>query len=271
MRPGVSMVRFAVLLLLFLAGCAAQSATSCLPAGAADCPVYKAPEDGASCHPCAVAATAPAPLALPPGFQPWAEGFDGDMRFVVGDGVKITLPYYPEETTTTTVAPDGNLYIGLLGPVPAAGRTPADLAAELKRRYSRYLRFPDVGVVPTGFESRLVYVGGEVDKPGAYPLKGPTGALEAIFAAGGFRDTANRGEVVLIRRGPNDLPMLRILDLKSFAADGTPSENTLLRPFDIVVVPKSAIAKLNLFISQYVEQVVPFNQNFSYVILNAGH
>lgn len=76
---------------------------------------------------------------------------------------------------------------------------------------------------------------------------------EAIFEAGGFQNTADRSRVVLIRRGPNDLPMLTIFDLTAFAADGTPTGNTILRASDIVVVQTSAVAKLNLCISQHDE------------------
>ncbi|WMS43690.1 polysaccharide biosynthesis/export family protein [Acuticoccus sp. MNP-M23] len=210
--------------------------------------------------------TAIAP-AIPNGFLPWAEGFGGSLRFVIGDEVRITLPFYEEENVTTQVAPDGNIYLELIGAVLANGRTPEALSAELEQKYSEYLRFPQVGVVPTAFASRQVYVGGEVENPGVYPLTGPTGVLEAVFQAGGFEFTAKREHVVLIRRGPDNLPMMRFLDLKAFARDGVPTENTLLEPFDIIFVPRSQIAEVNLFIAQYIEGVIPFNQNFVYTLL----
>nr|WP_255720166.1 polysaccharide biosynthesis/export family protein [Acuticoccus kalidii] len=260
-----------VALALFLSACASQqSGDVCAPQSAAACPVYKAPEDarGACAPACASRGAAPVTaMPVPSGFQPWAEGYDSGMRFVVGDTLKVTLPFYDDEDVTTTVAPDGNIYIGLVGKVHAAGRTPEALQADLEARYGKYLRFPDVGVIPTDFGNRQVYVGGEVSDPGAYPLNGQTGVLEAVFLAGGFEDTAERKNVVLIRRGPNDLPMMRFLDLQSFSRDGTPTENTLLQPFDIVIVPKSRIAKINLFVDQYIEGVIPFNQNFSYVLI----
>ncbi|MBJ3778589.1 polysaccharide biosynthesis/export family protein [Acuticoccus mangrovi] len=264
------MHRLAVLILLLaLTACATQGGDApCVSAtSVSGCPVYKAPEDAlAPCTPTCQAPSEPIAPPLPSGFQPWAEGFQDELRFVVGDELQVKLPFYEDEDVETKVAPDGNIYIGLIGEVQAVGRTPASLEAELEKRYSRYLRFPDVGVVPTGFGSRQVFVGGEVKEPGAYVISGPTGVLEAVFQAGGFLTTANTENVVLIRRGPNDLPMLRYLDLKSFANGGTPTENTLLRPFDIVFVPKSGIAKLNLFIKQYIEGVVPFNHNFNYTL-----
>lgn len=258
-------------MLTVLSACANQPGEPCPPGGsAAPCPIYKAPDDAAlapACGPCG-APTAPVEdkFPVPRGFQPWAEGFDDELRFVVGDELRVTLPFYEdEEDVTTAVAPDGNIYIGLLGKVNAINRTPGELEADLERRYSRYLRFPEVGVVPTNFTNRQVFVGGQVKTPGAYALRGPTGVLEAIFEAGGFNDESHQRNVILIRRGPNNLPMMRFLDLRSFATDGTPTENTLLRPFDIVFVPKSPIAKINQFVEQYIENVVPFNHNFTYL------
>lgn len=281
------MHRLAVLAaLVLISACSARDADPCLGAGAhaapaEPCAIYKSPKDAAfvphECRPTPPAHCAPQehappaqPLAVPNGFQPWAEMPNDPLNFVIGDEIRVTLPFYEDEDSTTTVAPDGNIYIGLIGGVRAAGRSPLALERDLERRYSEFLRFPEVGVVPSAFESRLVYVGGQVDNPGAYPLTGPTGALEAVFQAGGFLSTAYTRQVVLIRRGPNDLPMLRILNLRDFANDGTPTENTLLRPFDIIFVPRSPIAKLNLFVQQYISQVVPFNQNFSYVLFDAS-
>ncbi len=262
----------ALAVLWLLSGCATPPANPCPPGTAASpCPVYKTPEEAAlapACTPCGATSSQPAfnAFPVPRGFQPWAEGFEGDMRFVVGDELRVTLPFYDDEDVTTSVAPDGKIYVGLIGGVAAAGRSPGDLERDLERRYAEYLRFPDVGIIPMNLSNRQIFVGGEVRNPGALPLRGPTGVLEAVFAAGGFEDTAYMRNVVLIRRGPNDLPMMRFLDLKTFANEGTPTENTLLQPFDIVFVPKSPIAKVNQFVEQYIEGVVPFNQNIQYTI-----
>ncbi|MEM7694603.1 MAG: polysaccharide biosynthesis/export family protein [Pseudomonadota bacterium] len=266
------MARLAALFLTLLVGACAAHTADCTPAPV-DCPVYKAKEDaaGAPCAPpCGPAAPqTPVAPAIPTGFLPWAEGFEGALRLVIGDELRITLPFYEDEDVTATVAPDGNIYLELLGAVRANGRTIGGLEKDLEARFARFLRFPEVGVVPNNFASRQVFVGGEVENAGVYPLSGPTGVLEAVFQAGGFLETADQKRVVLIRRGPNNLPMLRYMDLKSFANDGTPTENTLLAAFDIVVVPQSGIAKVNQFVRQYIEGVVPFNQSFNYTLLTA--
>ena len=191
------MHRFAVVaaLLITLVGCATHHpAGPCPPVGATPCPVFKGPDDakGAPCAPACTEPDTPEAPPVPNGYLPWAEGFSGSLRFVIGDEVQITLPFYEDEDVTTTVAPDGNIYLELIGAIVANGRTPQSLEAELEQRYARFLKFPQVGVVPSAFASRQVYVGGEVTTPGVYPLVGPTGALEAVFQAGGFENTAHK-------------------------------------------------------------------------------
>lgn len=256
----------ATALAIALSACASNEGTAPCTATDGSCPVYKSPLDEPS-RP-APTPTQLAATPLPHGFLPWAEGFEGELRFVIGDEMRVTLPFYDDEDVSTTVAPDGNIYLELIGAVAADGRTPASLERELETRYAKYLRFPDVGVVPSAFASRQVFVGGQVKNPGVYPLTGPTGVLEAVFQAGGFLDTSRQNNVALIRRGPNNQPMLRYLDLKAFSSEATPTQNTLLTPFDIVVVPKSNIAKVNQFVEQYINNVVPFSHNFGYNLVD---
>ena len=59
-------------------------------------------------------------------------------------------------------------------------------------------------------------VGGAVKQPGIIPLRGPRGVVEAVIGAGGFEHDARMNEVVLIRRGPGNRPMLRTVDVRSF-------------------------------------------------------
>ncbi|WP_453961550.1 polysaccharide biosynthesis/export family protein [Amorphus suaedae] len=200
------------------------------------------------------------------GFRPWNEGVAADFRFVIGDEVTINLPFYEEESATTQVAPDGRIYLSLIGSVIAQGRTPKELEQELEERYRKYLRFPTVGVVPKSFGSRQVFVGGEVERPGALSLPGPLGVMESVIMAGGLKDTAGLRKIVLIRRSPEGPPMMRIVDLDQFTDSAAPAENVILQPYDIVFVPRSTIAEVNLWVDQFINKTVPFSRGFSYTI-----
>lgn len=217
-------------------------------------------------QPAIIVPTAYADPGVVHGFRPWNEGVTADFRFVIGDEVTINLPFYEEESATTQVAPDGKIYLSLIGSVMADGRTPKELERELEERYRKYLRFPTVGVVPKSFGSRQVFVGGEVERPGALAIPGPMGVMEAVIMAGGLKDTAGLRKVVLIRRSPEDQPMMRIVDLDRFTDSAAAAENVILQPYDIVFVPRSTIAEVNLWVDQFINKTVPFSRGFSYTI-----
>jgi protein involved in polysaccharide export with SLBB domain len=122
-----------------------------------------------------------------------------------------------------------------------------------------------VQVLVRGFASQRVFVGGEVNSPGIYPIPGRVGIAEIVMLANGFRDTARQDSVVLIRRRSDGLPMLRVVNVSRFMG-GQDGGDIPLSGSDIVFVPKSSIAEVNLFIEQYVNRVLPFNRNFSYTI-----
>lgn len=124
------------------------------------------------------------------------------------------------------------------------------------------LRPSDVVYVPKTEIS--VYVGGEVTRPGVIPLNGELTALAAIFQAGGFRETAKTSEVLLLRNGGKDKPIVAKLTLDD-VMKGKP--DSVLRPYDILFVPKSRIAKVDKFVDQYIRQLIPLNLSagFSYI------
>ena len=99
-------------------------------------------------------------------------------------------------------------------------------------------------------------MGGEVKQPGLVPLRSRLSSLKAVLAAGGFRDTAQLTHVVVLRDAGGH-PAIFELDVKKILA-GEESD-LLLRPYDVVYVPKSKIARANLFVEQYIKRVIPLN------------
>ena len=139
--------------------------------------------------------------STPDAFAPWTEE-KTEYTVGVGDEVEVKLPYNAEFSDRVTVGPDGRFTLPLIGEVRAEGRTVADLTAELDSRFSQDLRSPRVQVAIRNYVSQRFFVGGEVTKPGVYPLQGRIGLMEAITMANGngSLDTARMSKVVLIRR-----------------------------------------------------------------------
>jgi len=173
-----------------------------------------------------------------------------------GDGVDIKFFYNPELNDSQTVRPDGKIALQLVGEVTAQGKTPAELRDELKNLYAPQLKNPEVVVIVRALVDRRVYVGGEVKTPGLLPLPGRLTALEAIMQAGGFDPkTACVSNVVVIRH-KDGKRYGGTINFKE-ALQGRNGNPFYLEPNDIVYVPRSTIAKVNLWIDQYINKIVP--------------
>jgi protein involved in polysaccharide export with SLBB domain len=87
--------------------------------------------------------------------------------------------------------------------------------------------------------------------------------VQAIFEAGGFRTDAKMSEVLIISRGADNSPVARKVDIKKALKNELPQEETLLKPYDVVYVPKSAIVKANEFV-YHIYKFVPPNIWFGF-------
>jgi polysaccharide export outer membrane protein len=204
--------------------------------------------------------------AEPVGFVdiPYATWTDAEpeYRLYPGDQLDVTVLSAPELNRSVVVQPDGRITMPLVPPMMVADRSPAQVEAMLSQAYASQLIRPDVSVALKQATTLKVFVGGEVDKPGVYDMPGDIDALQAVIMAGGFRNTAKAHEVVILRRGPGGVAMMRTADLTRAArhagADAVP-----LRRFDIVYVPKTGLAEVAAFFAQ-IRDALPFQ--FSYVI-----
>lgn len=180
-----------------------------------------------------------------------------EYRIQPGDMLDIKFFYSPELNEQMPVRPDGRIALQLAEEVQAAGMTPGELTKALKEIYSKELKKPDVVVIVRSFGNQRIYVDGEVAKPGLLSLTGPTTVLQAIAQAGGFVYTGRATDVVVIRRGPENQPVAMLVNMEK-VYDGTDlGQDIYLKPFDIIYVPKTAIANANLWIEQYLTRMVP--------------
>jgi polysaccharide export outer membrane protein len=152
----------------------------------------------------------------------------------------------------------------LAGRVMVADLTTQEAEAVLEEALASQLREPDIEVRPTGYGARQVFIGGEVGQPGVYELPGDIGALEAVLMAGGFKDTAKRRAVVVVRRTLDGGAMMRVADLQSGLDDPVLNDRMPLKRFDVVFVPRSTIAEVNVFMRQYVRDALPVNFGLYY-------
>ena len=147
----------------------------------------------------------------------------------------------------------------LVREITAAGQTPAQLTDLLREKYASELQRPEITVIVRSFGSQRVYVDGEVARPGILPLVGFTTILQAISQAGGMKETARKSQVVIIRRSEDNKPLVSSVNLNK-VIDGTDMlQDIPLKPFDIVYVPRSPIANVNVWVDQYIRRNIPIS------------
>ncbi len=174
-----------------------------------------------------------------------------------GDELEIKFAYAEQFNELQRIRPDGNIELQFIGEVSAAGKSPAELREELKEKFSKHLKHPQLAVIVRSFNEQRVYVGGEVNTPGMIPLPNQMTALEAIMQAGGFdMETAKTGNIVVIRHDTDGMRQGYALNLNK-ALKGDHVSTFYLQPRDIVYVPRSTITKINQFTEQYVNKLVP--------------
>ena len=189
---------------------------------------------------------------------------DSGYKYIIqpGDTIEVKFFYSQDLNDNVLVRPDGNISLQLVDDVYAAGLTVGELDKKLTKLYSNKLPDgADVSVIMRGFSDERVYISGEVSNPGEYDLKHKLTALQAITSAGGFTDDSKRDAVLLIRQREENIPDVFLIKMKDIDITtlGKGNTYTYLYPRDIVYVPKSNVAKVDLFMDQYVRDVLMFN------------
>ena len=162
-------------------------------------------------------------------------------RIAPGDTVQIFVWRNPEVSTSVPVRPDGLLSAPLLEELPAAGKTPAELARDIENELSTYLRDPLVTVIVNGFVGTYreqIRVLGEASDPKAILYRDSMTLLDVMISVGGLTDYAdgNGSTLVRVEDGKQAQYRLRIDDL---IRDGDIGANVDMRPGDIVIIPEA--------------------------------
>ena len=144
-------------------------------------------------------------------------------RLGPGDRLRITVFNQPTLTSTYAVDASGNVTMPLIGAVPAAQSSPAELKRLIETRLGKdYLREPNVSVEVEGY--RPFFIFGEVNQAGQYPYVAGMTAEQAVAIAGGFTPRARQNSVELARRDDAGVARVRV------------PMTTVIRPGDTVFV-----------------------------------
>jgi polysaccharide export outer membrane protein len=165
-----------------------------------------------------------------------------DQAYVIGpmDSLAITVWRNPELSTTSQVRPDGRISTPLVEDLPAAGRTPAELARAIEKALAKYIKDPVVTVIVSGFQGTYgeqVRVIGEATRPQSIPFRQGMSLLDVMIQVGGLTDFADGNHAVLVRGSEGGKQYT--VHLKDLIKRGDISANVEVRPGDVLIIPQS--------------------------------
>lgn len=157
-----------------------------------------------------------------------------------GDSLHVFVFQNDELSVTVPVRPDGKISTPLVEDMVAVGKTPSQLARDIEKSLSEYVKSPKVNVVVMGAMSVFsqVRVIGQVVRPQALPYRDGMTVLDAVLAVGGLSQFAagNRAHLVRNDHGKNSEIKVK---LDALVNNGDMRQNLPLRPGDVLVVPES--------------------------------
>ena len=158
--------------------------------------------------------------------------------YIIGTDDLLSIVYWKDKdmSADAKVRPDGRIALPLINEVQAAGLTPEQLHKRITEESKKYMEDANITVVVREINSRRVFITGEVNKPGPYPLTSATSVLQLISLAGGLRDYANAKKIVIMRR-ENGRSISLPFNYKDIASGRKLEQNIELKPGDTVVVP----------------------------------
>ncbi len=161
------------------------------------------------------------------------------------------------QSKLTAIRPDGYVSFPVITDVLAAGKTLPELKATVQEKYKEQIDNLTVTMILKDMKANLAYIHGEVKTPNSYLMNGNLTLSQLISRAGGLKDTAERRTILVISRDKHRRPWGRIVNLEKVIEMGDISQDIVLNQYDVVYVPKSRIARRNLWVEQYINGLIP--------------
>jgi polysaccharide export outer membrane protein len=171
------------------------------------------------------------------------ENLDPPSEYVVGPGDTLQIRVWenPELSVTIPVRPDGMITIPLVEDVGAVGKTPTELARDIERKLSEYIRTPQVNVMVIDFRGtykKQIRVVGQAVSPQSLSYQSGMTVLDVMIEVGGLTEFAAGNRAKIIRWEGSEQVEIRVR-LDDLISDGDISENVDMKPGDVLIIPES--------------------------------
>ena len=161
-----------------------------------------------------------------------------------------TMEKSPATPENYIIDQDGNIYHRRFGLVQLGGLTVDKAQATLTELAKKYYREPVVTIDVVKLTSRSVFVFGEVNRPGIYPIEGNIRLAEFLADIGGLTSNADPRKIIVTRE--NYKPVT--FDLNEYLFDRKDEKNIYLEDGDRIIV----LSRKRGFIVNLAEKIQPF-------------
>lgn len=158
-----------------------------------------------------------------------------------GDSLQIFVWDHDDLSTSVQVRPDGKISTPLVEDLQAAGRSPTQLARDIEKVLSEYVRTPVVTVIMQSFvgeAGQQVRVVGEAVSPQAVNFRQGMTVLDVIIEVGGLSEFAAGNRAKIVRKLPEGSVEIRVR-LDDLVKKGRVEENVRMRAGDVLIIPES--------------------------------
>src|SRR4051794_16184910 len=166
-------------------------------------------------------------------------------NYIIGPSDELTLFVWRNQElgAHVQVRPDGRITTPLISDMVAAGKTPAQLADDIRAALSQYIQEPLVSVMvdrPQGSFSQQVRIVGATAHPAALPYRANMTLLDAMIAVGGLSEYAagDRSRLIRVDRATGNQHQYD-LRIASLLRRGDIRANVRLEPGDVIIIPES--------------------------------
>jgi polysaccharide biosynthesis/export protein len=162
-----------------------------------------------------------------------------DYQLGPEDVLEVMVWKNADLSKVVTVRPDGRISLPLIGDVPAAGFTAAQVKDDITERLKEFYKDPpQVSLIVQNANSYVIYILGQVERPGQYTVKRGTTFLQALALAGGFSPFAATNEILVLRNGNSDHQQRAArIRYKDILTGRYQENNILLKSGDTIIIP----------------------------------
>ncbi|KAA3620036.1 MAG: polysaccharide export protein [Calditrichaeota bacterium] len=205
--------------------------------------------------------TQPATASLHGNSEGADNGFIPQYRLGFGDVIDVKFFRNTEFNETVKVRPDGRISLPRVGEIQVTGMTPLQLDSVITRSYDEFVVNPEITVIVREFSGNQFYILGEVHKAGGYELSKDLSILQALAVAGGAMNSAKLNSVMILRKNRHaELTATKISISDYLQGNGEieySQEYLLVKPQDIIFVPKTAISSAADFMKMIYTGMLP--------------